>query len=358
MTELQTTEASHSTGKEVLTYVALAAVSVLSAIVWLWLSYSPKQAPAEQSRPWDLRLLSDLPLSDSDLQAIEGLHAVERIERDDGQELLYIWIQEQDKGALTSAEEELKTLAADREAARVEALLSAAAAAEPDAAALSELEALQAALDAQASRLAEERQRLDDAQAALQKRQAQLDEVLAGLNRDGYDLGEAELSLDSIENDVYIQNVHQQRDLWYAAGEGFLDTLTQYERERQKLERAEREYAAGQSAYEADRARLDSMRAALDAQLRAEPEIAPCEWRLERNPDTGKVPVAEEAFSPTRLSLQMLFLGIAALSAWLFFARLLSAAAGSIVKPNAGGEEHSEADLYDAVEEKKAGITR
>ena len=54
----------------------------------------------------------------------------------------------------------------------------------------------------------------------------------------------------------------------------------------------------------------------------------------------------------------MLFLGIAALSAWLFFARLLSAAAGSIVKPNAGGEEHSEADLYDAVEEKKAGISR
>ena len=356
MTELQTTEASHSTGKEVLTYVALAAVSVLSAVVWLWLSFSPKQAPAEQSRPWDLRLLSDLPLTDDDLQAIEGLRAVERIERDDGQELLHVWIQ--DNNSLTRAEEELQTLAAEREAARVEALLSAAAAAEPDAAALSELEALQNALDAQASRLAEERQRLDDAQAALRKRQAQLDEVLAGLNRDGYDLGEAELSLDSIDNDAYIQNVHQQRDLWYAAGEGFLDTLTLYEQERQKLERAEREYAAGQSAYEADRVRLDSMRAALDAQSRAEPEIEPCEWRLERNPDAGKVPAAEEAFSPTRLSLQMLFLGIAALSAWLFFARLLSAAAGSIVKPNAGGEEHSEADLYDAVEEEKAGITR
>lgn len=351
MTEVETTEASRSTGKSVLTYVALAAVAVLSVIVYLWLSFSlPKEiaVEAEPEKPWALSLTAALPLEESDLAAIRALEGVERVEPADG-ETLYIWTS---ADALSTVEDALSALADEREAARAEKLLSEAEPPEPDPAALAALEAERAELDERAKLLAERRKELDAEADALLEWKSALDSVRTGLNQDGYILDNAEAEFELSGKAVSGEDMRrysQERDNWYADGEDYLDKLTAYEQAHAKYYQAEGAYEDALAELEDAYWQLEERRKALERLEPEHPQIEDCTWRFTRNPApaesvTALADAAEETarFSPLRLALQMLFLAVAALSGWLFFARLLSAAAGKIKEPRPGTEETAE----------------
>lgn len=343
MTETQMTEVSRSAGKDALTYVALGAVTVLCVVLYLWLSFSPTRESAEtpKERPWDLALLSPDPLEESDLEAVRALEGVDRAERADDTSV-HIWVS---PGAQSRAQDALEALAAARESMRAQTLPRQA---EPDADALAALSARQEALDAQAQTLAEQRQRLDGDRAALSARETALNTARMELSRDGRALDEAEAQLSApADTDAYREDVRRhsrERDAWYAGGEEYLDTLTAYEQARDALDRAEQAYAAALAAYEADRAQLERERRALRETEPEAPVVGDRAWQLRQNPEPGEPEEAAEAegVSPLRLAMQMLFLAVAALSAWLFFARLVSGAAGNMTKPRPAGEALSQ----------------
>ena len=162
------------------------------------------------------------------------------------------------------------------------------------------------------------------------------------LNRDGQALGEEEVQLSAGDSTPasYRENARlyrEQREAWYAGGEDYLDTQARFEQDRQALEREEQLYTAEFATWETERERLDLARKALEEQLSRFSETLEtedCAWQIRRNPDGWTNPAAgEKAFSPLRLAMQTLFLSAAALSGWLFFAKLLSSAAGTITRP-------------------------
>lgn len=340
MTETQMTEAPHNTRKSALEYIALASIAVLSLVIYLWLCFSP--APKEEVRdtPWDFRLTSENVLNEDDLAAIRALDAVDRIEQNGTELMLWMPSTAADRTAYeqaaAAAESEITSLADEREDARVEKLLREYHT-EPDPDALAELAAMREKLDAEAGRLASLRQKLDGEQDALQKRQTQLNAARTELNEDGRLLDEAEAGIGAGTGNASRDELRRHselRDAWYAGGEDYLDTFTLFEREKARLDKAERNYAADLAAWNEENERLELKQKELET-VPDPPEIEDCTWRVVRNPQAGEafdVP-EEKPFSPLRLALQMLFLGIAAMTVWLFFARLLSSAAGSITKP-------------------------
>lgn len=356
MTELEMTEARHSKGKSILTSAALLAVAVLSVVLYLWLSFSPEpeEKKPQPERPWDLALTSVLGFQDSELAAVEALEAVGRTEPvGDSGTLLHIWIaglpEERDAydGAVSAAQASLEALAAERESARVNKILADVKPPEPDHEALAALDAREKELDARARELAQTRQTLDGEQAALDARETALDEVKTGLNQDGSRLNDAEAGFNAADSTSESMRRHQeQRDAWYAGGESYLDTLTVFEQARAELRHAERDYEAGLAALNAEREEIENERRALLDIEPVIPVIEDCTWQTMCNPDAADtiyvVEEEPEPVSPLRRAMEMTLLGVAALSVWLFFAQLLSTAAGSIVKPaHAAGEEES-----------------
>ena len=361
MTETQMTETPHNTRKTALEYVALASIAVLSLVIYLWLSFSPPSKEEVRETPWDFRLTSANVLDEDDLAAIRSLDAVDRIEQN-GTELS-LWMPEMaaDRSAYeqaaAAAEGEITALANEREAARVEKLLRDFHT-EPDPDALTELAAMQEKLDAEAQRLASLREKLDGEQDTLRKQKTQLDAVRTGLNEEGHLLDEAEASISADSGNVNRDELRQhseKRDAWFAGGEDYLDTFTVFEQEKMRLEKAERIYAADLSVWETENERLAKLRKELET-VPEPPGIHDCTWVVERNPQAAEAfdTPAEKPFSPLRLAMQMLFLGIAAMAVWFFFARLLSSAAGSITKPRSvpeytvSGEESASADEEEA----------
>ena len=359
MTETPMTEVRRNTGKDILIYVTLAAVAVLSAVIYLWVSFSPLRESAETTKPWALAITSVLPLGEEDLMAIRSLSDVERIERspDTASAELLVWISGEmtDKASfdntLSEAETELGILAAQREAARVAELQeayrkSADAERKQISAKLAELVREQEKLDVQARALAERRLELDKKNAALLERENTLSGVRTALNREGRTLDEEEVQLSAPDESSRAETARryrQQREAWYAGGEDYLDVYTLYELDRQALDREEQLYAADYAAFETENRRLKDACAALEAELSDIPEtvaVEDCTWTLRRNPEGWVDPANEEtAFSPLRLAIQMLFLSVAGLSAWLFCAKLLSSAAGTIAKPSQKPED-------------------
>ena len=374
MTGTQTTEVRRNTGKDILIYIALLAVAVLSVVVYLWISFSPPRENVETApdAPWDLAIMSVLPPEEDDLQAIRALDSVERIELGGESALaeVFVWIsgtqtdQAAYEDAVSTTEAALASLAAQKEAARVEALhkLAASAAEEKEkkTTELAELTAMLESLEPQAQELVELRQKLDAENAALLEEETRLSGVRTGLNRDGEALSETEAEFSTLDTasreETYQENARQyreRRDAWYAGGEDYLDVLTSYELKRRALDREEQEYASRLADWEAEKKRLEDARAALEAELSLIPEpveIEDCTWQLRRNPEAGKAFAVqeEEGVSPLRLAMQMLFLAVAALAVWLFFARLLSTAAGTIVKPKSMTEETAGEDATDS----------
>ena len=335
------TEAPHNTRKAVLEYLALASIAVLALVIYLWLSFFPPSKEEERAAPWDFRLTSVIELEEEDLTAIRALNTVGRVEKSGNTEL-YLWLSDTAadrtayEKAVDAAEEEINALANERESARIEKLLREFDA-EPDAAALAELAAMQQELDAEAERLLSVRQKLDREQDALQQRQEQLNAVRTELNQNGHALDEAEASINAGNADANRDELRRQsekRDAWYAGGEDYLDSFTAFEQDRASLDMAERDYAAALSAWNEKNQHIEQIRRNLET-LPEPPVIEDCTWRVERNLSAAEVfDTQEEApFSPLRLAMQMLFLGISAMAAWLFFARLLSSAAGTITKP-------------------------
>lgn len=364
MTETPMTDVRRNTGKDILLYITLAAIAVLSAVVYLWISFSPPRKNTEAVKPWALAVTSALRLEEDDLLAIAALDSVERVERSENTPLteLLVWIpgamteKASFDDALSSAETEIGTLAAQKEAARAAELQeayrrSADAVRDEIAAKLAELAGEQEMLDAQAQTLADRRRELDEKNTALEERENALGFVKTGLDREGRSLDEEEVQLnarDAISRSETARRYRQQRDAWYAGGEDYLDVYTLYEQDRQALDREEQRYAADYAAYEAESRRLEDAHTALKAKLAGIPEtteIEDCTWNMRRNPDGWIDPAAEEsAFSPLRLALQMLFLAVAALSAWLFCAKLLSSVAGTIAKPRQAQENSTRAE--------------
>ena len=361
MTETNTTEVQRNTGKDVLVSIALIAIAVIAAVLYLWISFAPRREDVKtvRDKPWDLTLSADMPLEQQDLEAVRAVPGVERVELDDNAQMLYIHVSAAAdrvsyEAAVTSVESALTALAAEKEAERVEKLQAeydhaAEGQTGTNAEKLAELASEQEKLDAQALQLEQMRQRLDRERSALQERETALNTVRTGLNRDGRALNEAEAWLsiqdDSAAGDAYRDSVRQysrERDMWFAGGEDYLDALTVYEQDKARLERLERDYAAELSRYEEESARLEELRRSLEESqtVQTAPEITDCTWKLARNPEAGVLEAPEEPkYSPLRLSLQMLFLAVAALCVWLFFARLLSAMAGRITKPRAAQEQ-------------------
>lgn len=360
MTATETMEVRRNTGKDVLTYVSLAAVAVLSAVIYLWISFSPPHRfPETVKDMWDLSLSAALPLEEADLKLIRSSGAVGRAEPngDAPSTAFLIWVSgtQADRAsyeeAVSAAEAALQEIAVQREQERVKAILdafaaSAAAEREKAASELAALAPLQEKLDAEEKRLNELRRELDEKREAAREAEAALSGVQNTLALEGQALDEEEVQLSTQDGEasaeVYRERVRhqrQQRDLWFAGGENYLDARTLYEREKQVLERTEESYAAAFEAYEAEKKRLEDTREALEAKRQYEPEppaVEDCTWQLGRNSAVwAQIEASEQetVFSPVRLSLQMLFLAVAALSAWLFFARLLSSAAGRITKP-------------------------
>ena len=340
MTETQMTEIPHNTRKTALEYVALASVAVLSLVIYLWLSFSPPLKEEVRETPWDFRLTSVNVLDEDDLTAIRSLNAVDRIEQNGTELSLWMPGTAADRSAYeqaaAAAEAEIAALANEREAARVEKLLREYHP-EPDPDALAELASMEEKLDAEAQRLASVREKLDGEQDALQKQKTQLDAVRTDLNEDGLLLDEAEASISADSGNVNRDELRQyseKRDAWFAGGEDYLDTFTVFEQEKIRLEKAERNYTADLSAWNTESERLAKLRKELET-VPESPEIQDCTWLVERNPQAAEAfdAPAEEPFSPLRLAMQMLFLGIAAMAVWFFFARLLSSAAASITKP-------------------------
>ena len=342
MNETQMTEAPRNIWKAVLTYVALASIAILSVIVYLILGTTQRNNDTvkEKEPPWDFLLTSVIALDEDDLNAVRALDGVDRIEKISSTEL-HLWMSGTAENrtayeeAAASAEREITLLADERESARVE-ILQREARTEPDTEALAELEALREKLDAEAQRLALLREKLDGEQAALRQRQAQLDAVRTELNRDGYALDEAEAGISAWTGEIYrdeMRHHHEQRDAWYAEGEDYLDAFTLFTQETARLEKAESAYASDLAAWKADNDRMEELRRKLEI-VPEPPQIEDCTWRLERNlhaPEFYDSP-EEKTFSPLRLAIRMLFLGIAAMAVWFFFARLLSSVAGSITK--------------------------
>lgn len=361
MTETQMTEAPHNIRKTALEYVALASIAVLSLVIYLWLSFSPPPKEEVRESPWDIRLTSVNELDEDDLAAIRSLDAVDRIKQN-GTELL-IWMpgtaadRVAYEQAAAAAEGEITALADEREAARVEKLLREYHT-EPDPDALAELAAMQEKLDAEAQRLESLREKLDGEQNTLQKQKTQLDAVRIGLNEEGHLLDEAEASISADSENVNRDELRQhseKRDAWFAGGEDYLDTFTVFEQEKTRLEKAERVYSADLSAWNTENKRLKKLREELE-KVPEPPEIQDCTWLVKRNPkaaETFDIP-AEKPFSPLRLAMQMLFLGIAAMAVWLFFARLLSSAAGSITKPRSAPEYSFSSEESASADEEEA----
>ena len=164
MTETQMTEIPHNTRKTALEYVALASVAVLSLVIYLWLSFSPPLKEEVRETPWDFRLTSVNVLNEDELAAIRALDAVDRIEQNGTELLLWMPGTATDRSAYeqaaAAAEEEITALANEHEAARVEKLLRDYHT-EPDPDALAELAVMQEKLDAEAQRLATLREKLD-----------------------------------------------------------------------------------------------------------------------------------------------------------------------------------------------------
>lgn len=361
MTETQMTEAPRSTGKDILAYVALASIAILSVIVYFMLGTPQRNNDTVKEPSWDFLITSVIAFDEDDLTAVRALDGIERIEQTGSTEL-YVWMtaaaesRAAYEAAATSTERAIAALAQEREAGRVEKLLLESHT-EPDAAALAELAALQEKLDAEAQRLAALRQKLDEEQAALSRRQAQLDAIRSKLNQDGSALDEAEVGISArganTNRDELLRH-SEQRDAWYTGGEDYLDTLTVFEQEKARLDKAERDYAADLAAWNADNERMEELRRKLDI-VPAAPQIVDYTWRVEHNPDAAAYydPPAEKAFSPVRLAIRMLFLGIAAMAAWFFFARLLSGVAGSISKSKPAPEQDAPEEASVPADEEK-----
>ena len=345
MTETQMTEAPHNIRKTALEYIALASIAVLSLVIYLWLGFSSPPKEEVRESPWDFRLTSVNVLDEDDLAAIRTLNAVDRIEQNGTELLLWMTGTAADRAAYeqaaAAAEGEITALADEREAARVEKLLREYHT-EPDPDALAELAAMQEKLDAEAKRLADFRNKLDGEQDTLRKQKTQLDAVRIGLNEEGHLLDEAEASISADSGNVNRDELRQhseKRDAWFAGGEDYLDTFTVFEQEKTRLEEAERVYSADLYAWNTENERLEKLRKELET-VPEPPEIQDCTWLIERNSlaaEAFDTPV-EKPFSPLRLAMQMLFLGVAALTVWFFFARLLSSVAASITKPRSAPE--------------------
>lgn len=361
MTETQMTEIAHDSRKAVLEYVALASIAILASVIYLWIGFSPLSEEVRET-PWDFLLTSVKVPDEDDLAAIRALNAIERVEQNGTELMLWMSGTAADRPAYeqaaAAAEGEIIALANEREKARVEKLLRESCVG-PDVEALAELAAMQEKLDAEAQRLASLRQKLDGEQDALRKRRTQLDAVRTELDEDGHVLDEAEAFISAGIGNASRDELRRHdelRDAWYAGGEDYLDTFTLYEREKAVLDRAEYDYAADLSAWNTENERLEMLRRELETAPEP-PEIEDCTWRIERNPKAAEVfdtPV-ETLFSPLRLAMQMLFLGIAAMAVWFFFARVLSSLAGSIAKPRpatepaAADEKSVSADVEEAV---------
>ena len=345
MTETQMTEAPHNTRKTALEYVALASIAVLSLVIYLWLSFSPPPKEEVRESPWDFRLTSVDVLDEDDLASIRSLDAVDRIEQNGTELLLWMPGTAADRAAYeqaaAAAEGEITALADEREAARVKKLLREYHT-EPDPDALAELAAMQEKLDAEAQRLESLRKKLDGEQDTLRKEKSRLDAVRTGLNEEGYMLDEAEASISADIGNVNPDELRQhseKRDAWFAGGEDYLDTFTVFEQEKIRLDKAERIYTADLSAWNTENEQLAKLRKEFET-VPELPEIQDCTWLVERNPEAAEAfdTPEEKPFSPLRLAMQMLFLGIASMAVWFFFARLLSSAAGSITKPRSAPE--------------------
>lgn len=339
------TEAPHNARKTALEYVALASTAVLSLVIYLWLSFSPPPIEEVRETPWDFRLTSVNVLNEDELAAIRALDAVDRIEQNGTELLLWMPGTAADRSAYeqaaAAAEEEITALANEHEAARVEKLLRDYHT-EPDPDALAELAVMQEKLDAESQRLATLREKLDGEQETLQEQKAQLDAVRNELNEDGRLLDEAEAGISADSGNVNRDELRQyseKRDAWFSGGEDYLDTFAVFEQEKMRLEKAERVYTSDLSAWNTENERLAKLRKELEA-VPEPPEIQDCTWLVEHNPQAAEAidTPAEKPFSPLRLAMQMLFLGIAAMAVWFFFARLLSSAAASITKPRSASE--------------------
>ena len=364
MTETQMTEAPHNTRKTALEYVALASIAVLSLVIYLWLSFSSPSKEEVRETPWDFRLTSVDVLDEDDLAAIRSLDTVDRIEQNGTEISLWMPGTAADRAAYeqaaATAEGEITALANEREAARVEKLLQEYHI-EPDPNALAELAAMQEKLDAEEQRLTSLREKLDEEQDSLQKQKTQLDAVRTELNEDGRWLDETEVGISVYSGNVNRDELRQhseKRDAWFAGGEDYLDTVTVFEQEKIRLEEAEHIYTADLSAWNTENERLEKLREELET-VPEPPKIRDCTWLVERNPQAAEAfdTPAEKPFSPLRLAMQMLFLGIAAMAVWFFFARLLSSAAGSITKPRPAPEYTDAGEESVSVDEEEAVVS-
>ena len=125
-------------------------------------------------------------------------------------------------------------------------------------------------LDETARRLQEEKEKLAQEERRLAAIRQELDEDRARLEETEKKLSAAKQKLDDsgkalAEVQVQTGTGSEERSRWYAGGEDYLDDLTRFEQEKQKLEQGERAYQESLEADEREKGRYESALADYEA---------------------------------------------------------------------------------------------